>query len=147
MHEHKNVEIKYSDERATLTQIFIRDLTPEKTGDTYIYHDFRAYLVNLPLPSYSRCVLDGYMVDDEQGNIIILVYGVEPVQEEFQNFKPTSEDEATGRSPRRSWGGRMRRWRSPSRSTARSNSSFLAPASTDFFTLCFLATPRPGNRR
>ena len=94
MHEHKNTEIEYSDDRASLTQIFIRDLTPEKTGDTYIYHDFKAYLVNLPLPSYSRCILDGHMVDDEQGNIVILVYGVEPVQEEFHNFKPTSEDEA-----------------------------------------------------
>jgi len=94
LHPHKGGEIEYSDERATLTRIFIRDLVPEKTGDQYIYHDFLAYLINIPLPQYSRCVLDGYLVDDEQGNILIFVYDVKPLQEEFQNFKPTSEDEA-----------------------------------------------------
>jgi len=94
LHEHKGGEVEYSNERAILTRIYVRDITPEKTGDQYIYHDFWAYLVNIPLPSYSRCILDGYLVDDEQGNIIILVYGVKPIQEEFQNFEPTAEDEA-----------------------------------------------------
>lgn len=92
LHVHKKVEIEYSDKRAILNQIFIRDLSPEKTGDTYIYHDFKAYLVNLPLPSYSRVVLEGYLVDDEEGNIVILVYNVKPIQEEFQNYKPTTQD-------------------------------------------------------
>ena len=94
LHPHKGGEVEYSDERASLTKIFIRDVSPEKTGDQYIYHDFWAYLVNIPLPNYSRCVLDGYLLSDEQGNIVIFVYDTQPIREEFQNYKPTAEDEA-----------------------------------------------------
>jgi len=88
----RDINILLSNERLNMITLAIRDVEMTKIGETYIYHNFLVYLIGEEFPRFSKCYLEGFIVDDDKKRTTALIYSVTPLAEDFETIQITAKD-------------------------------------------------------